>query len=205
MDVAALGAIVGGIAALGARDVAEARRERDEDRVEMIDDLLLAADHHAEAALQPPDPARGPDVDIMDALGGAIPGAMDVVTIEAVAAVDDDVARRRDAAQGLDGLLGRRAGGQHHPVDPRRFQLGGDVLQRGCRRRPVLGQGVDRATIAVEADDLMAMLHQPAGDARAHSAEADHRNAHRAQLRAGDKAADIAVSSAAMPPPPFLR
>ena len=38
-----------------------------EDRVEPSDDVVLAADHEAVAALEPPDAAAGADVDVVEA------------------------------------------------------------------------------------------------------------------------------------------
>src|SRR6185369_16760653 len=96
MDIAFLSArilgCVGALAIGGRRNRARARGQRIEDRIEMIDDRLLAADHHAIAALQPPDATRGADIDIADALFGARLRAADIVLIEAVTAIDDDVA-----------------------------------------------------------------------------------------------------------------
>ena len=57
MDIAAFGAIVGGIATGGADDRAKAWREGIEDRIQQVDDLLVTADHHTIAALEAPDPA----------------------------------------------------------------------------------------------------------------------------------------------------
>ena len=76
------------------RNVPCPRRERAEHRIEPRDDLLLAADHQAVSALEPPHAARGADVEIMDAALAQPRGARDVVLPEAVAAVDDGVAAR---------------------------------------------------------------------------------------------------------------
>ena len=76
----------------GARNVADARRQRREDRIEPVDHGLVAADHHAIAALDAPDAAAGADVDVMDAALLQRLAAADVVLPERVAAIDDDVA-----------------------------------------------------------------------------------------------------------------
>ena len=47
-----------------------ARSHGREDRAEPVDDLLLAADHQAEAALEAEDAARRADVDVVQALPG---------------------------------------------------------------------------------------------------------------------------------------
>ena len=46
--------------------VTRARRQRREDRIEMLDDARLAADHHAVTALQAPHAAAGPHVHVVD-------------------------------------------------------------------------------------------------------------------------------------------
>src|ERR1700759_979935 len=67
MDVALLDAGIAALTSVGARDVADARRKTCEDRIEPVDDGLVAADHHAIAALDAPDAAGGADIDIVDA------------------------------------------------------------------------------------------------------------------------------------------
>src|SRR5579872_3700065 len=93
MHVAALRPRVAAIATGGARNVAGTGSERGEDRVETLDRRLVAADHEAIAALQPPDAAAGADIDVMDASFLQRFGAADIVLVEAIAAVDDDVVR----------------------------------------------------------------------------------------------------------------
>ena len=70
VDVAALGAGIAFLAARCARDIAEPGRERREDRIEVIHRRLLAADHHAIAALDAPDAAGGAAIDVANALLG---------------------------------------------------------------------------------------------------------------------------------------
>ena len=75
---------------------------------ESIDGLLRASDHQAITAFTPPNTTAGADVDVIDAFGGDLPGAPDIVFEIAVSAVDDRVAGRESLAQlGHDGL-GRR-------------------------------------------------------------------------------------------------
>ena len=57
----------------------------------MLEGVLVAADHHAIAALQPPDAARGADIEIADALLAQHLGVRDIVLEERIAAVDQDV------------------------------------------------------------------------------------------------------------------
>src|SRR5262249_59379489 len=86
-----LGSSVRLLAAGRALDVSAARRQGGEDRVEMLHDTRLAADHHAVAALQSPDAAAGADVHVMNAIGRQLLGAADVVDVVWIAAVGQDV------------------------------------------------------------------------------------------------------------------
>src|SRR5205807_2929021 len=58
-----------------------------EDRVQVADDVVLAPDHQAVPPLDAPDPAAGAAVHVVDAAGFEGGGAVDVVTVIAVAAV----------------------------------------------------------------------------------------------------------------------
>src|SRR4051794_28291227 len=78
-------------AAGGRRYLAFAGSERRKDRIEALDDRLLAADHHAIAPLEPPYSAAGPDIDIVDAPRRQLLGAPDIVDVIGIAAIDQDV------------------------------------------------------------------------------------------------------------------
>src|SRR6267154_738259 len=67
MNIALLDARIASLAAAGALDIADARRQACEDRIEAIDHRLVAADHYAIAARDAPHAARRADVDIVDA------------------------------------------------------------------------------------------------------------------------------------------
>src|SRR5262245_41747638 len=75
----------------GARDGTESWGEGLEDGVEILDGPVRPADHHAVAALQPPDAAAGADVDIVNPPRGEFLGPADIVDVVGVAAVDQDV------------------------------------------------------------------------------------------------------------------
>src|SRR6185437_10920636 len=121
MDIAALGPRVARLAARCARDVAKAGGECRKDRIEALNGLLGTADHHAVAALDAPDAARGAAIDITDALLGESLRPADVVLVERIAAVNDDIVRFQQASQLLDGLFNDLAGGQHNPDSARLF------------------------------------------------------------------------------------
>ncbi len=76
-------------------NVAGARRQRCEDRIQMPDDIVFAADHHAVAALQSPDAAAGSDIHVVDPLRRQFFRAADIVHVIRIAAVDQNVAGSR--------------------------------------------------------------------------------------------------------------
>src|ERR1700730_7327786 len=91
MQIALLGrASAQFLASRSGRDVASAGGEGRKYRIETLDYRLFAADHHAIAALQPPYPAAGPDIDIVDAARHQLLGAPDVGGVVRIAAVDQD-------------------------------------------------------------------------------------------------------------------
>src|SRR5262249_10764488 len=69
--------------------LAGAGRQGPEDRIEMLDHVRLAPDHHAVPALQSPDAAAGSDIHVMDSFGAKLLGSPDVVYVIRVAAVDE--------------------------------------------------------------------------------------------------------------------
>ena len=79
-------------------------------RVEVGHDVVLAADHQAEAPLEAEHAAAGADVDVVHALGRQRLGPVDVVAVVGVAAVDDDVARAHALGQ-----VARRSGRRRRP------------------------------------------------------------------------------------------
>ena len=179
VDVALLRTRVVAVAAIDcARYRSQTRRESRENGIEMIDHRFFAADHHAVAAIKPPHPARRPDIDKVDAALREILGAMDIVLVEAVAAIDDDIARRSEVGDRGDHRLGRLAGRQHHPVDRRLVELAAHVGQpRGTYRSfsHELGNRLGRAVVDY---GVMAVPDQPPGYVCTHAAEPDDADLH---------------------------
>ena len=114
-------------------NVAAARRQRGEDRIEAIDRRLLAAEHQAIAALQSPHAAAGAGVDVGQALGLQLPRAADIVLPERVAAVDDGVAGCKQRRQLADRALGRLARRHHDPYGARRLERAHEVGEMRAR------------------------------------------------------------------------
>ncbi len=196
MDIALLGAGIGAVETGRARDIADARRQGLEDRIQSVDHVLVAANHQAVATLQPPDPAGGPHVDIGLPLGLQRRRAADVVLVEAVAAVDHGVPGLHELAQRRDRVVGGPAGRQHHPRRPWRLQLAHEIGKVVGGRAAVPGQGLDRLGVPVIDHALMARPHQPARDVAAHPAKPDHTQLHPASL-----CQSRSFSPASVPPP----
>jgi hypothetical protein len=148
------------------------------DRIDILDRLVLPADHHAIAALKPPDAAGGADVDISDALLPQRLGAADIILIHRVAAVDDDIAALHGSTQRRHCILRDFARRQHHPDDARRGQLADHVL-KVFRLGRALGRDAIHCLLALVIHHaFMAMLHEPQGNIAAHAAQADNADLH---------------------------
>ena len=143
----------------------------------MLHDLGLAADHQAVAAVETEDAAARADVDVLDPLRGKPLGAIDVVAVVAVAAVDDDVAGRHQRSELVDGAAGDRRG-DHHPDGTRAFERRDELLQRvgaPCALGLELCDGVGAD---VEDDAVVPVAHEPAHDVGAHAPQSDHSELH---------------------------
>ena len=142
-------------------------------RVEPPNGFVLAADHEAEPALEPEHAAARPAVDVVDPLRLELLRALDVVSVIAVAAVDDDVVRLHQLRELADHLACDRRR-DHHPGGAGLVQRLNEVLERG-RARCAVGceLGHDVGTDVVD-DAIVAVAHQAPHDARAHAAEANH-------------------------------
>ena len=114
MQIALLGRSARVFAPRGAWDIAAARREAGKDRVETLYDFRFPSDHHAIAALQPPNAAAGADIDVVDALGRQFLGSADVIDVIGVAAIDQDIVAFEMGQQIGDGLVDH-AGRDHQP------------------------------------------------------------------------------------------
>src|SRR5580700_5563076 len=95
--------------ARGARNVAYARSQRLENRIEPLHRLFWSANHHAVTALQTPDPAAGAHVQIVNAFALELPRTPDVVFEIRIAAVDDGIPGLHGLRQLLHSLLGGTA------------------------------------------------------------------------------------------------
>jgi len=108
-------------------------------------------------------------------------GAIDVVPVEGVAAVDHDVARVHPSGQGV----GRRAGERrrdHDPDRPRDRETLQQVVERAGSLRALLGEEAHRGRVHVEGHDLVTVPQEAAREVRSHPAETHHADPHRQLL-----------------------
>ena len=179
MEVALLGR--GGLAAAarGARRRIQAGRQGREERVEVRDGVVRAADHQAVAALQAPGAAARAAVDVADAGRRQDRRAADVVAEPGVAAVNDDVAGREQRGEMLQRCVHR--GGRHHdPHGAGRLESRHEVLQgRGARGDGALGeQSVHGGRGARVADDAMSVAPPATSHVGTHATQADESDVH---------------------------
>jgi hypothetical protein len=79
------------VASRSTRYVTDAGRKCREDRIEVLYDIVLAANHHAIASLQTPHAAARAHVHIVDSLWHKFLRAPDVVHVIRIAPIDEDV------------------------------------------------------------------------------------------------------------------
>jgi len=137
-----------------ASDRARTRCERGKDRIESLHHGVLAADHQAISALAAPDATAGSNIHVVNALLGKVFRAPDIIHVIGIAAVDDNVARRRVREHLIDGRV-HGGGRDHQPHRPWRLELLHEIDNR--RRANCVGshQLLDRLGGSVEHHALM--------------------------------------------------
>src|SRR5215472_2768626 len=123
MDVTFFGAAAKLLAAWSAWNLAFARSQRLEDRVEPLRRFLRTTDHHAVTAIDAPHATAGSNVDIVDTLPVQFFRAPNVVFEIGVAAINDRIARLHVLGELLYRGFRRTTRGNHDPDRTRRFKL----------------------------------------------------------------------------------
>ena len=177
VQIALFGGAVNFFATRRAFYVAAPRRQRREQRIEVLHDIGVAADHHAIAAFQPPNAAAGADVDEMNVPGFELLRPANIVNVIRVAAVDQNVAGFKMRQQiGDDAIHGS---GRYHQPDNARLDQFLDEVRGGSGTDGFFlhkfRYGVCRSIVD---DTLMAALQQAPHHVSAHPAEADHSELH---------------------------
>ena len=179
MQIALLGRAAELLAARRARDVCRCRGPAlAKIGSSCLNHVVLAADHHAVAALQSPDAAARADVDIVDSLRAQFLRAPDVVDVVGIAAVDEDVAwfKQRQIA--------RRWSRPRPPPEPSArppAAWSSFFTKSASEVAPLafsLTSSLHRLRRPVEDHALMAALQQPPHHVRAHPAKTDHSELH---------------------------
>src|SRR5215212_3305170 len=115
MQVAFSRATRTGCTARRRRNSVTARRQRFEDRIEMIDYLLLASDHLAVAALESPHTTARAGVNVMNTLCFQFLSTTNIVDVVGVTTVDDDVVRTHHRSEIVEGSVNERC--RNHQPD----------------------------------------------------------------------------------------
>ena len=156
---------------------ADARRQRLEDGREVVEDFLLGAHHQAVAAILAGDAAAGAAIHVMEAGVLELPGAVDVVAVVGVAAVDDDVARIQVRDQVVQHLVDD-AGRHHHPDGARLVHLAGEFLEVRGAAGPRGHQLGHRVGVRIRRHALVALAHHATRHVGAHPSQSDHSELH---------------------------
>src|SRR5215470_1159218 len=92
VQVALFGGAIEFFATGRARYVTDTGGKRREDWIEVLNHVLFAANHHAITTFEAPHTATGAYVHVVNLLSCELPGALDVVNVIRIAAVDENVA-----------------------------------------------------------------------------------------------------------------
>ena len=149
----------------------------EEDRIELLDDGRLPANHHAVPTLETPDASARPDVHVVEALRREFLRAPDVVDVVRIATVDQDVARLEQRDQIVDARIddGCR---DHQPDHPRLTELPDKLGERRRALRTCGRKLRDRARIAIVDDAWVLIAQEAAHHVRAHPPKTDHSELH---------------------------
>jgi hypothetical protein len=160
-----------------ARNIAGAWGQGPKDRIEVPDNVGFAADHHAIAPFQSPDPAAGPHIHVVNSFGPKLRSSPDVVDVIGVPAVDENIAGFEIGRQICNRAIdhGRR---NHQPDGSRLFQLLDQILQAGGARRLLSHKLFHRFRRKVEDHGLLALFQKAPNHIGAHAAQADHSQLH---------------------------
>src|SRR5262245_26134684 len=160
-----------------ARDVAHAWGQTGKDGIEVLDHLLLAANHHAVTALQSPDATTRAHVHIVDALRREFLGAPQIVNVIGIATVDEDIVALKMGQEIRDRVVHDRCG-NHQPDHPWLRELRDKVHERGGPHRLFLDQLVHDVRRPVEDHTLMTSLEKPPCHIRTHASKTNHADLH---------------------------
>ena len=161
-----------------ALDLSHSRSQRLEDRIEALDRFHLPADHHAVAAIETPDAAARPHVNVMNPLFRQMLRPPQVVLEIRVTAVDDYVARFKPLRQRHHRLVGGIPRRNHDPGGPWLAQPFGEVIERSAASGTFAFHLANAVGVHIEDDAVVIPFHQATNHVRAHPSESDHAQFH---------------------------
>src|SRR5688572_3121825 len=158
-------------------DAAAAGSERLEDRIEVSDDVLLAADHLAVAAFASPHAATRTNVNVMNTLHLQFTCTANVVNVIRVTAIDDDVVYANELLEVCERRVdeGRR---DHQPDRAWLLQLPDKVFQRLRTDRAFGYKCLHGGSVSIVNNTLMLRAQKALHHVRAHASQSDHSNLH---------------------------
>src|SRR5437773_3912095 len=159
-------------AALSEMRPAVRRRERVEHRPRALHRACLAADHHAVAVVESPDPPGDSDVEIVESLGPVFLRPPHRVAEIRVAPVDEYVTLTRVSCELVEGLIGGLPSGHHRPEDARGTKLLRHLLDRVGADGALGFRLIDRAGAAISRHDVVPAADQTRDHVAAHPAQA---------------------------------
>src|SRR5262249_49084804 len=178
VQIALLGGAIQLFATRSAGNIADSRSEGRENRIEMLDDILLAADHHAVATFQTPYASAGAHVHIVNLFGCEVLCALDVVNVVGVSAIDEGVAWFEVRQQVGDGLIDRRCG-HHEPHRTRLCYFFNEIDKRVSSDCILLDEFTHSLWRSIEHHATVSFSNQPPHHVGAHPAQPYHSKLHK--------------------------
>ena len=151
-----------------------------EDRGKLLHRFVGSTNHQAIAALKSEYSTASTHIDVVDSFGGERRGAVNVVAVPRVAAIDQCVAGRQQWFERSNGV-GDERGGHHQPDVARRLQCGEHFLRRtrpACAFLLHCGHG---RFVDVVRDTLVPGQLKPSNHVGAHAPQPDHCDLHAVQ------------------------
>ncbi len=139
----------------------------------MLNGFVVATDHEAVAALEPPHATAGAAVDEVDSSCLQIGVSGDVVAVVRVPPVDDDVARLQHADELVDDFANHGCG-HHHPHCSRCRDRRGELLEGTRALDALLLECNHGIVVHVERDTVMSVCGEAPDDVGAHAPQSDH-------------------------------
>ena len=153
-------------------------RQGAENGAEPLHHAFVPADHETVAQLKAPYAAARSRIHVGDAFLLELRGSANVVMKVRVAAVNDRIARGQEITEGIDGLLGGRAGRHHDPYCSRRPKFGDQLIKRSCADASYgLRLGDDVGSSVVDNDAMFVPL-QSCHHVHAHLSQPDEAEFH---------------------------